>query len=487
MTEQLARQYAPTPASADPTQRILAAFAARHEQLAEAIVAAIWRELPAYAQQTNVAFRDQVRTNALEMCHLVVQWLAEDAQCESGLVSPDPRYTRWRISGISGADLVRGYQIGLAVVWDALMQVTDGDESARGAALELAGRLTQLVMAVMVVHVGTMQDQAARLEEAKGELVDRELVGRLVAGHPPAAGPLRERARRAGLEDGSLLVVVSAQPSDHAAERIAPRDLIVAVTRAIAAPDDLLAVVFDEEVVAVVPVADGREARALALRLRELALTGAGDGSEALVAAGVSTVHPACPAPASRRGGPLRPRAGGERCCVAFCEMTALEYLVSLGDTTAHRMVRASFRDFVRDDLANGGLLVMTLEAYAAADLNATLAAERLHMHVNTMRYRLARIEERADCDVRALADVLELLVAARFHMAPQARSTELWCLTTFAAERWRSLPVTGRPPQATVDGVQVARQRALLRGAAYRLRTHLRDGRPRTIRQDKR
>ena len=427
MTEQLARQYAPTPASADPTQRILAAFAARHEQLAEAIVAAIWRELPAYAQQTNVAFRDQVRTNALEMCHLVVQWLAEDAQCESGLVSPDPRYTRWRISGISGADLVRGYQIGLAVVWDALMQVTDGDESARGAALELAGRLTQLVMAVMVVHVGTMQDQAARLEEAKGELVDRELVGRLVAGHPPAAGPLRERARRAGLEDGSLLVVVSAQPSDHAAERIAPRDLIVAVTRAIAAPDDLLAVVFDEEVVAVVPVADGREARALALRLRELALTGAGDGSEALVAAGVSTVHPglsgAGVAFEEARSARARAANGG---CVAFCEMTALEYLVSLGDTTAHRMVRASFRDFVRDDLANGGFLVATLQAYAAADLNATLAAERLHMHVNTMRYRLARIEERADCDVRALADVLELLVAARFHVAPQARSTEL-------------------------------------------------------------
>ena len=54
-----------------------------------------------------------------------------------------------------------------------------------------------------------------------------------------------------------------------------------------------------------------------------------------------------------------------------------------------------------------------------AADLNATVAAERMFVHVNTVRYRLKKIAERTGCDLRRLSEVLDLLIAV--HIARNA------------------------------------------------------------------
>jgi DNA-binding PucR family transcriptional regulator len=49
-----------------------------------------------------------------------------------------------------------------------------------------------------------------------------------------------------------------------------------------------------------------------------------------------------------------------------------------------------------------------------SSDLNVKLAAERLYVHPNTARYRLAKIEERTGTRLRRVADVLDLLIAIR-------------------------------------------------------------------------
>jgi DNA-binding PucR family transcriptional regulator len=66
-----------------------------------------------------------------------------------------------------------------------------------------------------------------------------------------------------------------------------------------------------------------------------------------------------------------------------------------------------------------GGLRTTTLLEYGDADLNATVAAERLYVHVNTVRYRLKKIAERTGCDLRRLSEVLDLLIAV--HIARNA------------------------------------------------------------------
>jgi DNA-binding PucR family transcriptional regulator len=99
---------------------------------------------------------------------------------------------------------------------------------------------------------------------------------------------------------------------------------------------------------------------------------------------------------------------------LGLADLSAFDYLTLRSDATARRLVVPAVRRFVAEDMANGGTLTTTLLAYAAANLNAKLTAERLYVHVNTAHHRLARIEEKTGCDLRDLADVQELLIAIR-------------------------------------------------------------------------
>ena len=141
------------------------------------------------------------------------------------------------------------------------------------------------------------------------------------------------------------------------------------------------------------------------------------------LAVGVSTVHVGLlevpeaytEARAAREG------LGGAAGVLALPMLTSFEYLVLREDETARRLIRPEVRQFVADDAAAGGTLIATLVEYAACDLNARTAAARLHLHVNTAYYRLERIAERTGCDLRRLADVMELLIAVRLLAAGPA------------------------------------------------------------------
>ena len=134
------------------------------------------------------------------------------------------------------------------------------------------------------------------------------------------------------------------------------------------------------------------------------------------LAIGVSTVHAGLgevpEAYAEARA--ARDGLGGSPGVLALSALSSFDYLVLREDETARRLIRPQVRQFVADDLAAGGTLITTLVEFAACDMNAKTAAERLHLHVNTAYYRLERIATRTGCDLRRLADVMELLIAIR-------------------------------------------------------------------------
>ena len=68
----------------------------------------------------------------------------------------------------------------------------------------------------------------------------------------------------------------------------------------------------------------------------------------------------------------------------------------------------------VLDPLRAHPQLFETLVTYVAADLNVNEAAERLHIHPNSLRYRLSRVEEVIGRPVRSVATVVDLYVALR-------------------------------------------------------------------------
>jgi sugar diacid utilization regulator len=94
--------------------------------------------------------------------------------------------------------------------------------------------------------------------------------------------------------------------------------------------------------------------------------------------------------------------------------MSAFEYLTLRPDATANRLIAPAIHEFVAQDARDGAQLIATLREYVACDLNGKRAAENLHIHANTAHYRLARIAERTGCDLRRVADLLEILIAAR-------------------------------------------------------------------------
>jgi purine catabolism regulator len=70
--------------------------------------------------------------------------------------------------------------------------------------------------------------------------------------------------------------------------------------------------------------------------------------------------------------------------------------------------------DFILDPLRDHPQLLETLAAYLAADQNVNTAAGALHIHPNSLRYRLGRVEELLGRSLRSPATMADLYVALR-------------------------------------------------------------------------
>jgi DNA-binding PucR family transcriptional regulator len=97
---------------------------------------------------------------------------------------------------------------------------------------------------------------------------------------------------------------------------------------------------------------------------------------------------------------------------VALPRVAPFDYLVLRADQTVRRLVDERLRAFLEEDRGKNGGLSETVRAFADADMNLRLAAQRLHVHPNTAQYRLRRIEERTGRNPRRVSDLLDLLVA---------------------------------------------------------------------------
>jgi hypothetical protein len=246
---------------------------------------------------------------------------------------------------------------------------------------------------------------------AEGDRVRRDLLEDLLARRAVPAGPKRGLLRAAGIGDATRLLVVAATlaadlPAGLSLRDVAPRVTGVAGGRGLAA-------VRQDEIVGITPLPrESTDPAIKAIRRSCTALARRG----IRLAVGISTEHAGLPEipEAYAEARTARDGLGGAPGVLALPTLTSFDYLVLRDDETARRLIRPLVRRFVTEDLAAGGTLIATLTEFAACDLNAKTAAERLHLHVNTAYYRLERIAERTGCDLRRLSDVLELMIAVR-------------------------------------------------------------------------
>jgi sugar diacid utilization regulator len=231
----------------------------------------------------------------------------------------------------------------------------------------------------------------------------------LETGAPQTAAGL-EAARAAGLEPDSRFVLVAARALDGDGALSRAARTLAAAVRAAGEP---LAVTRREQIVLIRRCAPDEQPE-LRARLAEASERAASEGI--VLAIGVSTVYRGLDAvgPAYREASQAAGRVAETGGVVSLPELSAFDYLTVRHEETAQRLVPARIARFVSEDRAHGGHLIETLLAYADADMNAKVAAERLLIHVNTAHYRLGRIAEKTGCDLRRLADVIDLLIAVR-------------------------------------------------------------------------
>ncbi|MGW1837783.1 PucR family transcriptional regulator [Streptomyces sp. BBFR2] len=192
-------------------------------------------------------------------------------------------------------------------------------------------------------------------------------------------------------------------------------------------PSDRIAVAHTgDEAVALVPLpataddggSEGLRAAALLAAVEEPLGHGLGDDGRLTI--GVSApVHSAEglrgaleEARHARRVAAARP---GRVCTAGHEELASHVLLLPFVPDDVRRAFTARLLDPLRDyDRRHRAELIPTLEAFLDCDGSWTRCAARLHLHVNTLRYRVGRIEQLTGRDLSRLEDKLDFFLALR-------------------------------------------------------------------------
>ncbi|WP_189225225.1 PucR family transcriptional regulator [Saccharothrix coeruleofusca] len=250
--------------------------------------------------------------------------------------------------------------------------------------------------------------ERARVVQARR--IGNRAAGPLLREVRSGTGELAAHVAAAGWEPDVPLRVVSASASDGRTELVAAllEEVLAAVT-----PHALVCAV-GAEVCAVAPSGAGwAEAARSALHTVEPALgstcVAVGISSPVLAAglrgAAVEAAH-------ARR---LGARRGGRTRVVAGEEIAAHQLLLASAPEELRGSLRRRVLGPVLDyDAEHGSDLVGTLRVFLDCSGSWTTAAARLHVHVNTLRYRVGRVERLLGADLSDFARRVDLYLALR-------------------------------------------------------------------------
>jgi len=262
-------------------------------------------------------------------------------------------------------------------------------------------------------HACAIELVRARAARDARDEVEEELLDVLTAGRPGTHQAARERAKRKGFDVDANYLVIAAEPVEPG---LAPR--IRAAWERQLATMRLSALVRErgEATLALVSLAGRRapDARSVVDHLHRAARVSAntpvalGYGG---VRSGASEV--AAGAREAEQALTMGRRLFGPDSATAFNDLGLYRLLYALQPLPETR----AFRDEALARLRakdRGGVLLQTLGAYLATNGSPTDAADRLHLHRNTVLYRLGRIEDLLGVDLRNAEVRLSLHLALK-------------------------------------------------------------------------
>jgi len=370
---------------------------------------AIWVELPAYRESD---LHDDVAAHCMRIFGVFITTIDEQRTPSVEDFPWTAAHALRRVeSGISLIDFLRAFRIAQLTLWEHVQDYVRAHDDVRDVALGLVTHVMRTIEAGSSAAATTYLE-AQQYDLADQERIHRDLIDDLLAGRRPTVAPRLASLANAGLTEDQPFVVATARSAGtlNADER----ELMAVKARKMFAYGAAgIYVVRQDEVIGLVPL-NGCPVAVAEARLERVAEELGVRGVE--MAVGLSTPHLhfdsmpdafsesqlACESLEGRRG------------IASLSSLSTLDYLVRRPAETVRRLIRPRVRSFLVEDLAGDGVYSESMRAYVEHDLNAKEAAKSLHVHVNTMYYRLDRIATRTGCDLRKVDQVIELMLAVR-------------------------------------------------------------------------
>lgn len=318
-------------------------------------------------------------------------------------------HVRTRVrSGIPLEAVLEAYRIGLNVFWEECTAEVAAGGMSRDAAVNLARKMSE-AMDTLTTHAAAAYVREESYLKAAREKAARDLLEALLRGDADTSRfELHNIAP--GLDPQADLVVIVGRVSTEDSRLASALDTAVAIlgdalaTRRVSP----LLVVREQAVVGVVLA----EATDL-LTERLMSVRGALAADHGIdLYCGVSSPCSGfgAVAAAHEQASLAVSRASAERPVISLAVLPAIQHLLTGATLTTRlhllekaRMIRnlhATERQTMRE----------TLQGFAGANMNVTRGAAELHIHENTLRYRLRRLRQRTGHDPQTFAGLLELL-----------------------------------------------------------------------------
>jgi hypothetical protein len=368
-------------AAASPLERLADALLPHTDLIAGRTVDRMQEALPSYAKLPREALLPIVTGNVRNVVTAVRDPDADrSAELEHYEESGEERARQ----GISSDEMLQGWRIGLAAVREQARVVAEEHDIGNDVLLEFVEALLEWGDVGMLKSVSAHRhaefEMARQRQHHRTNLVRGVLFGTL----PPASGRVQIAAY--GLDPERLYCAVRARPSDDVSVRTLERALGVADS---AGPRTGLAALLDGDLAGFVlaPVTTQIEAHVgvgppAQLEALENSFRLATRALESAVAIGSTG-----PTAIDRLG--LWPAVLADR---------------DVGDEVIRRII-----DPVMDQGKTGAVLLETVARYLDNDLRLEVTAEQMYLHVNTVRYRLRRLEELTGMNLRRVGDLVQI------------------------------------------------------------------------------
>src|SRR5438132_216130 len=247
-------------------------------------------------------------------------------------------------------------------------------------------------------HACAIELVRARAAHDARDEVDEELLDVLTAGRPGSHQAARDRAKRKGFDVDAPYLLVAAEPAErgHAPKVRAAWERLLATMRSSALVRER-----GGSILALVSLAGKRsiEPRVLVEQLHRAARAASSPVALGYGAVRTGTAEIARGAREAEQAVTMGRRLFGPDSATAFKNLGLYRLLYALEPLPELR----AFRDDALGRLGakdRRGVLLETLGAYLAPNCSPTEAADLLHLHRNTVLYRLGRIEDLLGVDL---------------------------------------------------------------------------------------